>query len=454
MRPSFSYNLGRVISYTGVGFLIGALGSVFSFSGSVQGALKLAAGIFMIIMGVNMLGLFPWLRGFVPHMPNIFARKIDEQKSRGNSPLIVGLLNGLMPCGPLQSMQLYALSTGSPVAGAVSMFLFSLGTVPLMFSLGALSSVLSRKFTRQVMTAGAALVVILGVSMFSQGWSLAGLSLNGLIPSSVGGAQASVADIEIENGVQMIYSTLQGGRQYPAIVAQAGIPVKWVIDAPPGSINGCNSSMRIPEYGIQHQFKTGENIIEFTPDKPGKFPYSCWMGMIRSTITVVGSSGNSESTGTEDTAAYSDSEPAPAGVTIAVGEIVQAEFVRNEDGEEIQRVQTDISDSGFSPAVIVVQAGVRVEWDINNSSSRSGSDLLLFPAYATQIRLVEETTSLFLFPTDSFDFSTEDHAFYGYVKVVDDLTAVDTAAIAEEVENFQTLIWPDQTFQYGWGENS
>jgi plastocyanin domain-containing protein len=62
--------------------------------------------------------------------------------------------------------------------------------------------------------------------------------------------------------------------------------VKWVIDAPKGSINGCNNRMLIREYGIEHSFKTGENIVEFTPAKAGNVQYSCWMGMIRGNIAV------------------------------------------------------------------------------------------------------------------------------------------------------------------------
>ena len=284
LRPTLLYNLGRVVSYTAVGFLVGGLGSAVAFSNTLQGVLKLAAGVFMVIMGINMLGIFPWLRRLNPRMPRIFARKIDKQKSGGGSPLTVGLLNGLMPCGPLQAMQIYALSTGSPFSGALSMFLFSLGTVPLMFGLGALSSALGKKFTHKAMTVGAVLVVVLGLSMLSQGWSLSGFSLPRLIPD----AQAGTGDssVKIENGVQIVESTLSSGR-YPSITVRAGMPVKWIIDAPQGSINGCNNRMFIPEYRIEHQFKTGENVIEFTPDKTGNFSYSCWMGMIRGSISVV-----------------------------------------------------------------------------------------------------------------------------------------------------------------------
>jgi plastocyanin domain-containing protein len=62
--------------------------------------------------------------------------------------------------------------------------------------------------------------------------------------------------------------------------------VRWIIDAPEDMINGCNNVMYIPEYVIEHTFEPGENVIEFTPENPGNFMYSCWMGMITSTITV------------------------------------------------------------------------------------------------------------------------------------------------------------------------
>ena len=162
--------------------------------------------------------------------------------------------------------------------GAFAMFLFSLGTVPLMFGLGALSSVLSKRFTDKVMSIGAVLVVILGVSMFSSG-----LSLSGIVVSS--GKTQTSDKARIENGVQIVESTLESG-QYPVIQVEAGQPVKWIIRAEKGSINGCNNRIFIPEYGIEKKLQVGENIIEFTPTDEGTFAYSCWMGMIRSSVVV------------------------------------------------------------------------------------------------------------------------------------------------------------------------
>jgi sulfite exporter TauE/SafE/copper chaperone CopZ len=281
LRPSLLYNLGRVAAYTAGGAVVGALGSVFTLTGALRGAVQLAAGAFMVIMGVNMLGVFPFLRRLAPRLPGGLARRLDAGKDRSKSPLIVGLLNGLMPCGPLQAMQLYALSTGSPATGALSMLMFGLGTVPLMFGVGALSSLLSRKFARKAATVGAALIVVFGLSMVTQGWSLSGFSFGFL-----SGGNAEAYEAVVEDGFQTVRTTLRPGR-YPAITVRAGLPVRWTIDAPQGSVNGCNNRIIIPGYGVERELTTGENVIEFTPTEAGRFPYSCWMGMIRSAISVV-----------------------------------------------------------------------------------------------------------------------------------------------------------------------
>ncbi len=335
-RPALAYNTGRVLSYTAVGFVLGLAG--FLIGGGteagpsilLQGILKIIAGLFMVIMGINMLGLFPWLRKFTIRMPKFLARKVGNQKAKATRPFIVGILNGFMPCGPLQSMWIVALATGNPFAGTLSMFLFSLGTVPLMLGLGSIVSALGRKFTDKVMTVGAVLVVVLGLAILSQGGALSGwlppdlllvlviaLCIAGVILSipfekrglknmakavalvivvgayvlwSFQGAllqNNSAADthVEVVDGVQVVNSTLQSGR-YPDITVQAGVPVKWVIDAPEGSINGCNNRILIQDYGIEYTFHMGENIIEFTPASAGTVHYSCWMGMIRGNIFV------------------------------------------------------------------------------------------------------------------------------------------------------------------------
>lgn len=450
LRPAFLYNFGRVISYTAVGFIVGALGSVITFSNFTQGVLKLLAGVFMVIMGLNMLNVFPRLRKLNPRMPKIFGRRIDAEKSKSKSPLIVGLLNGLMPCGPLQAMQIYALSTGSPFEGAFSMFLFSMGTVPLMFTLSVLSSVLSKKFSSRFMTIGAVLVAVLGLSMVSQGWSLTGID-NLLGRPSIVNAASDNSGIVMEDGIQVVKSTLSPGR-YPAITVQDGIPVKWIIDAPEGSINGCNNRIFIKEYGIEYSFKKGENIIEFTPKREGSFRYSCWMGMIRSTITVIGEeeAGKTDSengaSSQEANILPDDDKSIPANYVIPADKIATAE-ITSQGEYKYQTVTIELTDKGFSPAIAVLQEGIETIWIIHNKSVLDSNFMLLIPSYGTAVEMGSNENQLYLYPTESFDFSNGDSSFFGFIKIVPDVNSIDYDSIKAEAKTHETFIWPLETFQ-------
>ncbi len=436
--PSFLYNLGRVVSYTIVGGVVGGFGSVISFSGKGKGAVQLIAGVFMVIMGINMLNIFPWLRKFNPRMPKVFARKINQGKQK-NGAFLVGILNGLMPCGPLQAMQIYALSTGSPLKGAFSMFLFSMGTVPLMFGFGALSSFLSQKFTKQVMKFGAVLVVILGISMFQNGWSVSGFPVFSLSFSS--GKERQEA--KVQDGVQVVETTLSP-YGYEPITVQEGIPVKWTIKAEQGSLTGCNRAILIPEYEIQKTLEIGENVIEFTPTKAGTYSYSCWMGMLRSSITVLKEGeevpkdeANTSEEGKETENLWQqETVEEPAGYKIPVDKVAIATM----DGD-VQKVKITIGKNRFQPAIIVLQRGIETEWTIQIDKIKEGREQLLFPDYWSVIPLEKGENKLMLYPEADFDFSTEDQKMFGYVKVVDDINKVNLKEIRKEVKEHTTYLW-------------
>jgi len=424
LRPSILYNSGRVISYTVIGGIVGAIGSLISFSGTMKGIVQIAAGVFMVIMGINMLNLFPWLRKFNPRMPKFIAKKINAGKA-SNSPFFIGLLNGLMPCGPLQAMQLYALSTGNPLQGALSMFLFSIGTVPLMFGFGALSSYLSKKFTSKMLTVSAILVVVLGVFMFGNGISLSGITL----PTSTTATKNSSAAV-IDSGVQIVTTKLSSGR-YEPITVQKGIPVKWTIQASDGDINGCNKTIIIPKYNIEYQLQTGDNIIEFTPTESGTIPFSCWMGMIKSKITVVDDITKIDSTNSNGL----DSVNNKANYSIPTDKIAVAEI---KDG--VQYVKIDMSTTGFSPAVVVLQSGIATTWIINGTKIDDSNSSVVFPKYNAQIDMKEGENPINFTPEADFDFSTIDNSLFGYVKVVDDINNVDINSIKSEVKKYVPTI--------------
>ncbi|WP_432629207.1 urease accessory protein UreH domain-containing protein [Brotaphodocola sp.] len=596
-QPVILYNAGRVVSYTAIGFLLGLIGMGLSGNGNsgmgisvaLQGMLKIIAGIFMVIMGINMLGIFPWLRRWNLHMPNGFARKIHAQKQKNRQPFVIGLLNGLMPCGPLQSMQIVALASGNPFAGAFAMFLFSLGTVPLMLGLGFLASALSKKFAEKAMTVGAVLVAVLGLAMMAQGGALSGLfsadqllvifsalgvlgvifemrtclsetagkreKRENVLPVVMGmialvivmvgmiGMQTATGNagewrLGGTNGIetdqrsqivqtdgtekrdttanidgtdkidrtgettdpsektssptsepQVIRSTLSA-RRYPNITVQAGVPVKWIIEAPKGSINGCNYKMLIREYGVEHTFSEGENVIEFVPTKSGTVSYTCWMGMIRGNIFVTDQKNQevenqSENAGKdqqkdqkkdpqEDTQIEGEGQendqaeqngktgqigqsdgqsanvPVSSGYQIPVEQLAVARRTKDETGQDIQEVAINLTKNGFSPAVIVVESDVPVKWKITNTLSEKETKeekQLLVPNYSTKLDLFSGENLFYLYPQESFEVSTEDHQFYAYVKVVGDLSQIDEEAIRREVQEFDPLIYPEAVFE-------
>lgn len=417
VKPAFLYNLGRVISYTIFGGIVGGIGSVISFTGWMQGLIQLIAGIFMIIMGLNMLNIFPWLRKLNPRMPKFFAKKIKSENN--NSSFFVGLLNGLMPCGPLQAMQIYALSTGSVTKGALSMFLFSLGTVPLMFGLGALSSYMNKKFSNKIMKFGAILVVVLGFAMFNNGLALSGINL------SKDSDNKSAVRAEIQDDVQVVTTELKGGR-YEPIIVEVDKPVKWNIQASNGSLNGCNNKMIIREYGIEKSLESGDNIVEFTPTEIGTYTYSCWMGMIRSKIYVVnpGEEPEISESGDDGTVQVNSNYKIPTN-EISVAEI---------SGKE-QVVNIDVTGKGLTQTVIVLQEGMETTWKINNTDDKSIS--LAFPIYNQVVDMNEGENEIYLVPSEDFTFADYSYKYFGYVKVVEDINNINLEEIKKEVKKYK-----------------
>ena len=408
----------------------------------------------MVIMGLNMLNIFPWLRKFNPRLPKIFAKKINTEKQGGNrSPLYIGLLNGLMPCGPLQAMQLYALSTGSPVKGALSMLLFSLGTVPLMFGLGAMSSMLSKRFTKKMMQVSAALVIILGIFMFQNGMSLSGLAMPSLssLWSSTGNSGKVAAQVEptIKDGVQIVTTDLSSG-SYEPITVMAGIPVKWTINAAKGTINGCNNRLIIPAYKLEKKLVEGDNIIEFTPDKTGTIPYSCWMGMIRSQITVIEGPASSlpitseTANGSEATTRTADPSLAVGGLgaggccnvgTVGPSASDQESIKLAEIVDGVQQATITVDGYGYSPQILVLQKGLEtnIKFDVKQATGCNGK--VYIPEFNLQLDLAKDGTVPSFTAKEDFTISCWMNMLGMNIKVVDDLKTADLTAIQDEIAN-------------------
>ncbi|PAB60232.1 urease accessory protein UreH domain-containing protein [Anaeromicrobium sediminis] len=279
--PSLLYNTGRIISYTIIGGIVGGLGSIISPTGQFKGAVAIGAGIFMFLLGFKMLNILTFPNWMKLKIPKLSLGK--RSMSKPLSPLFIGLLNGFMPCGPLQTMQLYALGTGSVVKGALSMFYFSIGTVPLMLGFGFITSLISNRSGRRMIKTSAVLVMVLGLIMVNRGLALSGVAFDLGVPKD---AITQTSDLRVEDGKQVINMVVNGRSYTPEIeTVQVGVPVKINLDVL--GINRCNNPLVIPEYGIEMDLMSEDTVIEFIPTKEGPIRISCWMGMITTKLVAV-----------------------------------------------------------------------------------------------------------------------------------------------------------------------
>lgn len=279
---SVLYNLSRLTSYTLIGGTLGLIGEKAAITLRIRGAIGFAAGLLMLGMGICMLGGFS-LPGF--RLPKPILRGLSSLRKHG--AFAIGLANGLMPCGPLQSMQLYAIASGSFLTGAASMSFFCLGTIPLVLLFGTAAGAVKMSWRKRMLQLGSALLVLMGLFTVQNNLALAGFSLPGA--GSSGGDLPVTATVE---GDTQYVSTRLRANGFDDIQVVAGIPVEWTIQADAENLIGCNNEIVLPAFGQQLKLEAGTTTITFTPESAGSYPYSCWMGMLRNTIIVVEADGH------------------------------------------------------------------------------------------------------------------------------------------------------------------
>ncbi|MPM17329.1 hypothetical protein SDC9_63717 [bioreactor metagenome] len=445
IEPALMYNLGRVVSYTVLGGIIGALGSVFSLSIATQSALQIFAGAFMIIMGLNMTG-FSAFRKLNIKLP-FSSCKV---KNKPRTPFLVGLLNGLMPCGPLQTMQLFALGTGSATKGALSMFMFSLGTVPLMLTFGAVSGLLSKGYTKKILKFSGVLIIVLGLIMGNRGFTLAGININpltafeniteGLSTGKPGNANNSSNSSNspsdndskaiIKDGVQTLKMTASNRGYTPNVLyVQKGIPVKWVIDGQ--QINSCNNAIVAKSIKVEKKLKSGENIIEFTPgDKDINF--SCWMGMIRGKIKVVDNLGSVDATSSSNLS--TEVKRSIYGTDISKA---KTEFLVNKAVKSNGSQSAKFNGIGyeFQPLIAVTESNLntKVTFDLSNFDEAESEFYILdgdTTEEVTSFNGKKGISEIELSPNKSgFYMIVKDDSILGIIQVVDNLDNADLEEI-------------------------
>lgn len=162
VRPQIMFHVGRLVSFFVLGGVIGMLGSVFQFGATGMLVLGLLVAVVLLILGLNLLDVFPWAKRLQLTMPNGIGARAHSLKNANHllTPLLVGIVTFFLPCGFTQSMQIYTLTTGSFVKGALTMFVYVLGTLPVLSLLSFSALGIQKKAQSGIFFKAAGLIVI------------------------------------------------------------------------------------------------------------------------------------------------------------------------------------------------------------------------------------------------------------------------------------------------------
>ncbi len=169
------YSAGRVTTYTLLGAMFGFLGGVATFNNLTNGLMLIFAGMFMVLAGLSLSGKIKFLT-LLEHSftKNSWYTKLFRQLLQTKSLLsffILGMLNGLLPCGLVYFFAITAASTASALYGALVMLIFGLSTVPALFSLGFFVGLYKNSQFRNLMMSLAAIsVIVFGLYTIKNGY--------------------------------------------------------------------------------------------------------------------------------------------------------------------------------------------------------------------------------------------------------------------------------------------
>jgi sulfite exporter TauE/SafE len=178
--PIFLFLVSKMVAYTLLGALLGLIGSYLTFSPMTRAMLMIFIGIFMIGNGLRMFNVHPIFRYFSIEPPKFITRYI-RKTAKGTdtaTPVFLGALTVLIPCGVTQAMMATALGTGSAGMGAALMFAFTLGTSPVFFIVAYLTTELGSKLEKFFMRFVAVVVLILGLVTVNGGLNVLGSPLS------------------------------------------------------------------------------------------------------------------------------------------------------------------------------------------------------------------------------------------------------------------------------------
>lgn len=290
--PHALFYCGRLVVFAFAGGTLALIGaSITSVVTVIAPVITLLVAALMLMLGLQMLNV-SWANQFVLALPGNLGGKVVD--SSGNtrsrlSPFYVGLASILLPCGMTLTAFLTVIASGSFVQGAVNMFAFAFGTM-LSLSIISLVSVgigTQKAWAGRFNTIAGGIVIFFALFTLNTQLDAFGLPSMSDVVRFTDSAEDSSAVVLGEQGVQVMeMEASRYGYSPTSFTVKAGIPVRWEINNTGAS--GCTNAI-IARGLINGEFplRSGMNVVEFTPEKPGTYKFSCWMGMVGGFIRVI-----------------------------------------------------------------------------------------------------------------------------------------------------------------------
>jgi len=328
-RPIVLFLGAKLVAYTILGFFLGLVGSVLHLTPITRAILQIGIGVFMVGNALRMLNVHPIFRYFALQPPAAVTRYI-RRKSKGDAsamtPLFLGALTVLIPCGVTQAMMAVAMGTGSAVTGAAIMFAFILGTSPVFFAVAYLATRLGSRLEASFMRIVAVVVLVLGLIAIDSGLTLVGwpysfsnvrlamasraadsapLTDAGFSPQpspvpaaaqnvapppkpgARGGLAGALGPTLSSSGVVTITVANNG---YSPKVTRARAGQAFRLAMVTNDTYSCARALVIPSLGIQGELPATGTVMIDVPAQPAgsKLFYSCSMGMYSGVIVFDG----------------------------------------------------------------------------------------------------------------------------------------------------------------------
>ncbi len=281
--PHIYFHIGRIGGFALLGGILGLVGSKINYSLSFTGYLTIFVAIIMLYLGLQITGLVPSITKMGFHLPKGLSKKVHslQEKNHPLTPMVIGVLTFLLPCGFTQSMQLAAITSQSFFSGALIMGAFAIGTFPALFSLGIGSSYAKKNKFGFVNKVIGIIVIFFAIYSLNSGLVLSGSTFTLDFWNKGGGGIESISN----NGIQVVKMDIDWSFKPNEFVIKKGVPVQWEIEGI--NISGCSNEIVIPSLKLRKKIEKGKNILEFTPQETGTIPFTCWMGMLGGKFVVV-----------------------------------------------------------------------------------------------------------------------------------------------------------------------